>query len=174
MATATRNAKNSTEKTTGVAGDTTEKMKASASDVSDAAFAYPKFEVPEMFRSFAEQGLNQTREVYARAKSTAEEATDLLEQSLESTRESMREVQFKALDVVQANADATFELFRRMLAAASVADAVQLQTAFVRERFDAFVDYSKDMQTTLTKVGSEAAKPAKAIFDRALNQAKAA
>ncbi|HYD15509.1 MAG TPA: phasin [Hyphomicrobium sp.] len=161
------------------AADTTAKATASAAksatnDVVDAAFAYPQFEVPEMFRSFAEQGLTQTRDAYARLKAAAEETTDILEESFETTRDNVREVQFKALDVARENADATFELVRKMLTVTSVADAVQLQTAFARERFEAFVDYSKDVQATWTKVGTEAAKPAKALFDRALSQAKAA
>lgn len=156
------------------AKETASAAKSATSDVVDAAFAYPQFEVPEMFRSFAEQGLNQTRDAYARMKAAAEETTDVLEESFETTRDNVREVQFKALDAAKENADATFELVRKLLTVTSVADAVQLQTAFARERFEAFVDYSKDVQSTWTKVGAEAAKPARALFDRALSQAKAA
>jgi phasin len=145
-----------------------------AKDASDAAFAYPKFEVPELVRSFAEQGLKQTREAYARAKSAAEEATDLLEDSLETNRKSMREAQFKALDIAKANTDATFELMRQLLTASSISEAIQLQTAFARERFEALVDYSKDAQEMMSKAGADAGRPAKAIFDKTLSFAKAA
>src|SRR5687768_6533772 len=90
------------------AGDTTEKTasaaKSAAKDMADAAFAYPRLEVPEVFRSFAEQGLTQTREAYARIKAATEEATDLIEESFETTRDGVREAQFKALDAAQANA----------------------------------------------------------------------
>lgn len=160
------------------AADASEKVeslgKAAAKDFTNAAFSYPTFEMPEMFRSFAEQGMNQTREAYARMKNAAESATDVLEDSMETTRESIREAQFKALDIAKANADATFELVRKLLTTTSVADAVQLQTAFARERFEAFVDYSKDMQASVTKAGTEAAKPAKAVFEKAFSGAKAA
>jgi phasin len=160
------------------AADTTEKTasaaKSAAKDMADAAFAYPRIEVPEVFRSFAEQGLTQTREAYTRLKAATEEATDLIEESFETTRDGVREAQFKVLDAAQANAEATFELARKLLTVTSIADLVQLQTAFARERFEAFVDYSKDMQSTLTKVSAEASKPAKAIFDRTVAQAKAA
>ena len=160
------------------AADTAEKTasaaKSAAKDFSSAAFSLPNFEVPEMFRSFTEQGMTQTREAYARMKSVAEDATDILEDSMETTREGVREAQFKALDIVKANTDAAFDLFKQLLTTTSVADAVQLQTAFARERFEALVDYSKDVQATLTKVGTEASKPAKAIFDKAMSAAKAA
>jgi phasin len=145
-----------------------------AADAPNAAFAYSNFEVPEIVRSFTEQGMKQTREVYARAKSAAEEATELLEDSIETSRESVREAQFKALDMAKANADATFELTRRLLAAKSFPDALQLQTAFARERFEAFVSYSKDMQELMGKAGAEAGKPAKAMFEKTFAAAKAA
>jgi|GraSoiStandDraft_4_1057263.scaffolds.fasta_scaffold897993_1 phasin len=148
--------------------------KSAAKDFTSSAFSLPNFEVPELFRSFAEQGMTQTREAYARMKSVAEDATDILEDSMETTREGVREAQLKAVDMVKANTDATFDLFRQLLTAKSVADAVQLQTAFARERFEALVDYSKDVQATLSKVGAEASKPAKAMFDKAMSSAKAA
>jgi len=157
------------------AAETTEKtMKSAAKDFSSAAFSLPNFEVPEMFRSFTEQGMTQTREAYARIKSAAEDATDMLEDSMASTRDGLRDAQFKALEVAKANTDAAFDLFKQLLTTTSVADAVQLQTTFARERFEAMVDYSKDVQATITKVGAEASKPAKAIFDKAMSAAKAA
>jgi len=143
----------------------------SAAKEAAAAFSFPTFEVPEMFRSFSEQGLNQTREAYARMKSAAEDATDVMEESLETARETFRDAQFKAIDLAKANTDASFDLFRKLLTTTSVGDALQLQTAFARERFEALVDYSKDVQATMTKVGSEASKPAKAIFDKAVAKA---
>jgi len=139
-----------------------------------AAFSFPNFEVPEIMRSFTEQGMKQSREGYARMKSAAEEATDMLEDSLEATRDSVRTVQFKALDMAKANADAAFELMRQLLGTTSVADAVQIQTAFARDRFEAMVDFSKDVQATVTKASAEAAKPAQAMLEKAMSVAKAA
>lgn len=156
------------------AAEATETFARAAKDAFDATFAYPKFEVPEMVRSFAEQGLTQTRDAYARAKTAAEEATDLLEDSLETSRKSMQEAQFKTIDMAKANTDAMFELARKLLTATSLSDAVQLQTAFARERFDAFVSYSKDVQEVVSKAGAEAGKPAKAMFEKSLSFAKAA
>ena len=107
-------------------------------------------------------------------RDVAGEATDLLEESFETTRDSLRDVQFKALDAAKNNADATFDFMRKLLTVTSVADAVQVQSTFARERFEALVDYSKDVQTVMTKATTEAAKPARALFDRAVSQSKAA
>lgn len=160
------------------AAETTEKAfsagQSAVRDAAEAAFSHSGFEVPEVVRSFAEQGLSQTREAYVRMKDAAEEATDVLESSLEKGRESARAVQFKALDVAKENTDAAFELARQLLAATSVADAFQLQTAFVKERFEAFVDYSKEVQATMQKAGAQASEPAKSLFERTLNFGRAA
>jgi hypothetical protein len=118
-----RAAKTAAEKAAGATVEAAASAEAATKDVTDAAFAYPKFEVPEMFRSFTEQGLTQTREAYARMKAAAEEATDLFEESFETAREGVREVQFKALDVVKENTDAALELVRKLLTATSIADA---------------------------------------------------
>ena len=153
---------------------TAEAAKSTAKGIADAAFSYPKFEMPEAFRSITEQGLTQTREAYAHLKTAAEEATDIMEDGFETARANMRDVQFKALDLAKANTDATFDLMRKLMATNSVADAFQLQTAFARERFEAFVDYSKDVHSTMNKAGEEATRPAKALFERSLSFAKAA
>jgi len=169
-----RGVKAAAEINSGAASSAAEKSEKYAADVASAAFSYPKFEVPEVIRSFAEQGLTQSREAYGRVKAAAEEATDVLEESFETTRASLRDVQFKALDAAKANADASFDFARQFLTATSFADAVQLQTSFLRERFDALAEYSKDVQGAMTKVGAEATKPAKVLFDRAMSQTKSA
>lgn len=151
-----------------------EKSFAAMEKAADAAFSNSTFDVPEFVRTFAEQGFSHTRDAYARAKAAAEEATDLIESSLETSRESVREVQAKALDVARENTDAMFELARKLIAATSPAEAFQLQTAFARERFEAFVDYSKDVQSSLTKASADAGHPAKAFFEKTLSIVKAA
>ncbi len=173
MATTESKARAAKAAATETAEKTASAAKSAAKDFA-GAFAMPTFEVPEAFRSFAEQGMAQSREAYTRMKSAAEDATDLLEDSVESTRESVKEAQFKAIEMAKANTDAAFDFFRQLLTTTSVADAVQLQTAFARERFEALVDYSKEAQATMTKLSTEASKPAKAMFDKAMSAAKAA
>lgn len=156
------------------ATETSEKAvaaKAPAKESMDAMFSYPKFEVPEMMRSWTEQGLGQTREAYSRMKTAAEEATDMLEGSLETSRQSVREAQFKALDLAKANTDATFELMRELLTTKSVSDAIQLQTAFARARFEAMADYSKELQATINDASTKAAAPARAMMEKAFKAA---
>lgn len=171
---AAKAATGSTAKSAGATAGAAAHAAGNGADSSDAAFAYPRFEVPEMFRSLSEQGMAQTREAYARLKTAAEEATGMFEDSFGATRDSVRDVQVKGLDIAKANADATFDLVRKLMTVTSVADAMELQTAYARERMEALVDYSKDLQGAMSTLGAEAGKPAKALFEHALKQNRAA
>ena len=130
--------------------------------------------MPEALRAMTEQGIEQARDSYARMKAVAEEATDMVEETVDTTREGVLALQLRSLDAAKANADAFFDLTRQLLATRSVADAIQLQTAFARDRFEAFVDYSKEVQSDVTRLGEEAARPAREAFTKALNESKAA
>lgn len=170
----------------GAAQQTADNMSSTAADVNatftraaeqagsaaEAMFSHGKFDMPEAMRSFAEQGLAQGREAYGRMKSATEEATGVMEDSLENTRAHLRDMQVKAIDAAKAQADASFELARKLLTVTSVADAMQLQSSFARERFEALVDYSKDVQGLVGKAGAEVSRPVKTMMERTLNQTK--
>jgi phasin len=156
------------------AGKVLEHAATEAKEINDTAFAQSASGFPNLVRSLTEQTLDQSRHSFARMKDAAEEASETLEQSFETTRDSIRTVQLKALEAAKANADATFTLMRQLLGASSIADAFQLQSNFARERLEAMVDYSKDVQSTLGKIGAEATRPAKVLMEKAVGFTKAA
>ena len=131
-------------------------------------------QAPEPFRTIAETGANQAREAFARVKTAAEDATDVMEETFENARDGVLEAQHKALDVARNNTEATFDFAKKLLAVSSLSDAVELQTGFVRERFEAYVDYSKDIQAATTKLVEGASEPAKTAIARTLDEVKAA
>jgi phasin len=131
-------------------------------------------QAPELLRTIAETSVNQAQEVYARVKTAAEDATDVMEETFENTRDGVLEAQHKALDVARDNAEATFDFAKKLLAVTSLSDAVQLQTGFVRDRFEAYIDYTKGIQTATTKLVEAASEPAKTAVARTLDEVKAA
>ena len=131
-------------------------------------------QAPELFRTIAETSANQAREAFARVKTAAEDATDVMEETFENTRDGVLEAQHKALDVARDNTEATFDFAKKLLAVTSLSDAVQLQTGFVRERFEAYIDYSKGIQAATTKLVEGASEPAKTAVARTLDESKAA
>ncbi len=130
--------------------------------------------VPELFRTVSETSINQAREAYARLKSVTEEATDVLEETFENTRDGVLQAQHKALDVARDNAEATFDFAKKLLSVSSVADVVQLQAGFMRGRLEAYIDYAKGIEATATKLVEGASEPAKAAVAKSLNKVKAA
>ena len=129
---------------------------------------------PELLRSIAETSLTQARDAYGRMKSATEDATDVLEETLENTRDGVLAAQYKALDVAQDNTTATIEFAKKLLAVTSLADAVQLQTRFMRDRFEAFIDYGKGVQAASSKLLQSASEPARIAASRHLNEIKTA
>ncbi len=151
--------------------ETVEAVSETANAVADI-FGAKGFEVPEVFRSMAENSVEQAREHYAQFKASAEDATDLMEETFETARDGALNLQHKALDAAKQNSDAVFDFTKQIMGVTSVADAIQLQARFAREQFDALVDYSKDFQSGIAQVTEDTTAPSKAAFSKALSAAK--
>ncbi len=137
-------------------------------------FEMPAVEVPPAFREMAEKSVAQAQASYAKLKTAAEEATDLLEDTYETARAGVLEYNTKALDAVMANTDAAFGLAKSLISAKTVSEAVELQTAFARKSFETLTAQIKDLQATAQKVATEAAKPVKAATEKAMKDFKVA
>ena len=118
-------------------------------------------EVPTAVREIAEKSIAQAKEGYARMKTAAEEATDMLEDSYESSRQGALEINMKALDAAKDTTDATFAFVKDMMAVKSFSEAIEVQTAFARKQFDTSMAQAKEMQELVSKVATEASQPAK-------------
>jgi phasin len=131
-------------------------------------------EMPEAFRDMAEKGVAQARDGYAKMKAAAEEATDVLEDSMETARANTLDLSSDALEVAKGNIDATFAFMKDFMAVKTVSEAVELQTAFARDRFDASSAQAKDMQAKVTKMTETAAAPVKDVVAKSMDAFKVA
>lgn len=138
------------------------------------AFAMPNVEIPGAAREFAEKSIEQARDAYAKVKTAAEEATDLLEDTFQTTRQGTIDFNAKALDAAKANTDATFQLFKDLMGAKSVAEAIELQSSFARTQFETFTAQAKDMQEFSTKFATELSAPVKDAVEKSVKSFKAA
>lgn len=131
-------------------------------------------DVPEAFRDMAEKSVAQARDGYAKMKAAAEDATDMLEEGFETARTNSMTLSTTSLDAMKSNVDASFAFLKDFMKVKSVSEAVELQTAFARERFDATTAQAKDMQTTVTKMTEDATKPMKDAVAKSMDAFKAA
>ena len=142
-------------------------------------FEMPKFdvaapEVPAVVREMAEKAVAQAQAGYAKLKTAAEEATDVLEDTYETARAGALEYNSKALDAAKTNADAMFGFAKDLMSVKTVSEAVELQTAFARKSFETLTAQMKDLQATAQKVATETSKPVKDATEKAMKDFKAA
>lgn len=138
---------------------------------------FPTFDASkatDQIRTFAEKGLTQSKEAYAKMKSSAEEAQKAIETTYETAKTASNEVSLKAIGALRANAELTLSHLEALLGVKSVSEFVELQTAFVRKGVELSVEQAKDLQATTSKAAETVAQPIKGIFEKAVRELKVA
>jgi len=128
-------------------------------------FADPAATIGEFqgtLRASVEKGLAQTRDAYAKAKAAADESAAALETSYAAARAGVAAINAKALDTLRANVEAHFDFLKSSFAAATVADYVELQGEFTRQRIDAAAEQAKEIGALAQKAAIDAVGPLKA------------
>ena len=125
-------------------------------------FEMPKLDAPEAFREFAEQGVLQAKDAYARMKNAAEEATDLIEDTYATATKGATEFNLKTLEALRANVNAAFDFVYEMTGARTLADAVELSATHTRRQFDALSAQAKELSALAQKIAADTAEPIKA------------
>src|SRR6202011_6009450 len=129
-------------------------------------FELPKMDVPEGMREFAEKGVAQTREVYEKAKATAEEATRHLEEATSVLEEANRayakalaDYNRVALEAGRTNLNAAFDWALALAKATSLNEAVEVSAAHMRTRFEALGEQGKELAALAQKAANDTAEP---------------
>lgn len=132
------------------------------------------FDVPVAFRDLAEKGISQARDAYAKMKTAAEDTTEAVEDTFETARDGAFTFGVKTIDAVKANSDASFAFAKDLFGAKTLADVIELQTAFARQQFDTMSAQVKEFQELAQKVMADASKPISAHVEKSFKEIKAA
>lgn len=130
------------------------------------AFAMPKMEIPSMFREATEKGIENARGAYAKVKTAAEDATDMMEDTFETSRQGVVELNHKAVDAAKTNTDAAFTFVKDIMSVKSLAEAIELQSSFARSQFETLSAQTKEMQELATKLGTDVSAPVKEAMEK--------
>ena len=160
--------------TTTPTAKTTKAARTAANPFEAFSFPAPTFEVPAAFREFAEKSVTTARDTYTKIKSVADEATGLLEETLETAREGAFAIGVTALDAAKSNSDASFALARDLFGAKTVSEVIELQTAFARKQFDAFASQFKEFQELTGKLVADTTKPVADKVEKTFKELKVA
>lgn len=138
---------------------------------------FPSFDVSkasDQVRAFAEKGVEQSKEAYAKLKTGAEEAQKTLENTYETAKTVSADLSLKTISALRANAEANFSHLEALVGAKSISEVVELQTSFLRKRVEMAVEQAKDFQAVASKAAEDVGAPLKTAFEKAVKELKVA
>lgn len=120
------------------------------------------FEVPEQMRAFAEKGVSQARENYAKFKDAAETHNGTVEAVFTTASKGASEYTAKLVEFMKANSSASLDFAQELLSAKSPSDAFALWTGHTRTQLETFQAQAKELVELTQRVAAETAEPIKA------------
>jgi len=138
---------------------------------------FPSFDASkaaDQVRAFAEKGIEQSKETYAKMKTGAEETQKVLESTFETAKTVGSDLSLKTIAALRTNSEAGFAHLEALVGAKSLSEVVELQTAFVRKSFESAVEQAKELQVVASKAAEDVAKPVKDAFEKAVKELKVA
>ena len=138
-------------------------------------FEMPKFdmasmEVPAAFREFAEKGVAQTKDAYAKLKAVAEQNTEMLETCYSTASKGSAEYGQKVIEIARANTNSYFDFIESLFGVKSPSELVELTTAHARSHFETLTGQGKELATLAQKVATETAEPIKSGVEKAMKK----
>lgn len=119
------------------------------------------FEVPEQMRAFAEKGVSQARDSYAKFKEVAESHNGTIEAVFTSVSKGSSEYAAKLMEIAKVNTSSTLDFAQELLAAKSPSEALELWTTHARKQFETLSAQAKELAELTQKVATETAQPIK-------------
>ena len=89
-----------------------------------------------------------------------------MEQSYFATVANIRNYNLKMIDMAQANADAVFELARRLATTKAPSDITELWTSHAKKQFETLTEQTKELSAFGQKIAGESTEP----ITRGVNQ----
>ena len=120
------------------------------------------FEVPEQMRAFAEKGVSQARDNYAKFKDAAETHNGTMEAVFTSASKGASAYQAKVMEFVKTNTTSALDFAQELLGAKSPSEALELWTTHARKQFETFTAQAKELSELSQKVAAETFEPIKA------------
>ena len=119
------------------------------------------FEVPEQMRAFAEKGVSQARDSYAKFKDAAETHNGTIEAVFTTASKGASEYSAKLMEIMKANSTSTLDFAQELISVKSPTEAIELWTAHAKKQFEAFTANAKDLAALSQKVATETVEPIK-------------
>jgi phasin len=120
------------------------------------------FEVPEQMRAFAEKGVSQCRDNYAKFKDAAESHNGTMEAVFTCASKGASNYSAKLMEFVKANTTANLDFAQELLGVKSPSEAMELWTTYARRSYETLSTQFKELSELSQKVASDTVEPIKA------------
>jgi phasin len=118
--------------------------------------------IPEGVRSVAEKSVAQTRQAYDRSKDALDASVETFERTFDAAGQGALAFNRKVIDIAQRNLLSVFDLAKSVAGAKTLAEIVELQTAYWQNQFNALTAQAEEVRALSTKVTAAAVEPVKA------------
>ena len=120
------------------------------------------FEVPEQMRAFAEKGVSQVRDSYAKFKDAAETHNGTVEAVFTTATKGASEYSAKVLEFFKANTTASLDFAQELFGVKSPSEAMELWTSHTKKQFETLAAQAKELAELSQKVATDTVEPIKA------------
>lgn len=120
------------------------------------------FEVPEQMRAFAEKGVSQARDSYAKFKDAAETHNGTIEAVFTSASKGSSEYSTKLIEFFKVNTSSSLDFAQQLFGVKTPAEALELWTAHTRKQYETLTAQAKELAELGQKVATETVEPIKA------------
>jgi phasin len=124
------------------------------------------FQVPEHVRAFAEKGVSQARDGYAKLKDAAETHSGTVEAVMGTATRGAAEFSATLLDIAKTNINAGFDFAQSLIGVKSPTQMMELWAGFARSQMEALTGQTKQIAELGQKIAAETAEPIKAGASR--------
>ena len=120
------------------------------------------FEVPEQMRAFAEKGVSQARDSYAKFKAVAESHNGTIEAVFSSASKGASGYSAKLMEIMKASTTANLDFAQALIGVKSPSEAMELWSSHAKQQFEAFTANAKELAQLSQKIATETVEPIKA------------
>ena len=120
------------------------------------------FEVPEQMRAFAEKGVSQARDSYAKFKDAAETHNGTIEAVFTTAGKGYSEYSAKLMEMMKASSTANLDFMQSLIGVKSPSEAIELWTSHAKKQFETLAAQAKELTELGQKVATETVEPIKA------------
>jgi len=120
------------------------------------------FEVPEQMRAFAEKGVSQARDSYAKFKDAAETQNGTIEAVFTNASKGASAYSAKVMEFLKANTTASLDFAQELFGVKSPSEAMELWTSHARKQFETLTAQAKELTELSQKIATETVEPIKA------------